>query len=116
MTLPDGSVKHVADAAGNSFNIAVPTVPRGVHRVEILADGPFGVEVLANFPVFAGVPEPAIVAAPRTDAAAASDPATAPRLPPSCSVSSMMHGEPRVSRCWSRTASSPKWPRRTAAT
>jgi len=74
VTLPDGTVKHVADAAGNAFSISVPTIPRGVHRVEILADGPFGVEVLANFPVFAGVPEPAIVAAPRTDASASSDP------------------------------------------
>jgi uncharacterized protein YkwD len=73
VTLPDGSVKHVADMPGNTFDFAVPTVPRGVHRVEILADGPFGVEVLANFPVFAGVAEPPIVLSPRTGAVAAGD-------------------------------------------
>src|SRR5205814_4011575 len=32
----------------------------GVYRLEILADGPFGTEVLANFPVFAAVDEPPI--------------------------------------------------------
>jgi uncharacterized protein YkwD len=71
MTLPDGSVKHVAESSGSTFDFNVPTTPRGVHRVELLADGPFGIEVLANFPVFAGVPEPPIVARPRTDKIAA---------------------------------------------
>jgi uncharacterized protein YkwD len=60
ITLPDGSVKHVADQTGTDFDFTVPIGARGVHRIEILADGPFGIEVLANFPVFAGVDEPPI--------------------------------------------------------
>jgi uncharacterized protein YkwD len=64
ITLPNGTVKHVADAPGADFGFAAPIAERGVHRVEILADGPYGIEVLANFPVFAGIDEPPVVIAP----------------------------------------------------
>jgi uncharacterized protein YkwD len=64
ITLPNGMVKHIADRPGSDFEFVAPIAERGVHRVEILADGPYGIEVLANFPVFAGVEEPPIVVAP----------------------------------------------------
>jgi uncharacterized protein YkwD len=64
ITLPNGTVKHVADKPGVDFDFAAPIFQQGIHRVEILADGPYGIEVLANFPVFAGVAEPPIVLAP----------------------------------------------------
>jgi uncharacterized protein YkwD len=60
ITLPNGSVRHVADKAGTTFDFAIPIQEKGIYRVELLADGPYGVEVLANFPVFAGIPEPAV--------------------------------------------------------
>jgi uncharacterized protein YkwD len=66
ITLPNGTVKHVADKPGTDFDFAAPIAQRGIHRVEILADGPYGIEVLANFPVFAGVAEPPIVVGPAT--------------------------------------------------
>jgi uncharacterized protein YkwD len=59
--LPNGSVKHVGEKAGGDFDFAVPLALAGVHRLEILADGPFGSKVLANFPVFAGVDEPPVL-------------------------------------------------------
>jgi uncharacterized protein YkwD len=62
MTVPDGSVAHVGEQRGASFDFAVPLPTRGVYRVELLADGPYGVEVLANFPVFADADEPTMVA------------------------------------------------------
>lgn len=61
VTRPDGTVAHVGDASGGEFDFAVPFPAKGVHRVEILARGPYGSEVLANFPVFAGVAEPTAV-------------------------------------------------------
>jgi uncharacterized protein YkwD len=76
VTRPDGSVAHVGEAPGTEFELAVPLPTAGVHRVEILAHGPYGTEVLANFPIFAGVQEPAVVAE-----ATAADPATELRDP-----------------------------------
>jgi uncharacterized protein YkwD len=70
ITLPNGSVRHVAEAPGADFGFAAPIAERGVHRVEILAEGPYGLEVLANFPVFAGVDEPPVVIAPPARAVA----------------------------------------------
>ena len=66
ITLPNGSVKHVAEKAGADFDFVAPIAQRGVHRLELLADGPYGIEVLANFPVFAGVDEPTMAPAAST--------------------------------------------------
>jgi uncharacterized protein YkwD len=66
ITLPNGTVRHIAERAGTDFDFAAPIAQRGVHRVELLADGPYGIEVLANFPVFAGVDEPPMAAAAST--------------------------------------------------
>jgi uncharacterized protein YkwD len=61
VTRPDGTVDHVAEASGAGFDVGVPFPAKGVHRVEILARGPYGAEVLANFPIFAAVAEPSVV-------------------------------------------------------
>jgi uncharacterized protein YkwD len=58
--LPNGSVKHVGEKPGPDFDFKAPLAERGIHRVELLAEGPYGIEVLANFPVFAAVDEPPI--------------------------------------------------------
>ena len=62
VTLPDGSVQRVADTPGDRLDVALPLSTRGVHRVELLGDGPHGIEVLANFPIFVGVDEPRVMA------------------------------------------------------
>ncbi|HEY3592725.1 MAG TPA: CAP domain-containing protein, partial [Polyangiaceae bacterium] len=70
VTRPDGSVTHVGDATGMAFDFAVALPDKGVHRVELLAHGAYGAEVLANFPIFVGIPEPPMVseaAAGRSD-------------------------------------------------
>ncbi len=64
VTMPDGTVQHVAEQEGTAFDCRIPVPTRGIYRIEILADGPFGLEVLANFPVFAGVDEPRMDSAP----------------------------------------------------
>jgi uncharacterized protein YkwD len=71
VTRPDGSVEHVGDAFGESFRFAVPLLAKGVHRIELLAEGPYGAEVLANFPMFVGVREPSEVSEPVSVEAAA---------------------------------------------
>jgi uncharacterized protein YkwD len=78
LTLPDGSVEHVelgraASGADGTFDFAIPISTRGVHRVEILADGAFGIEVLANFPLLAGVDDPPLVLA-RPEGSSAEEP------------------------------------------
>lgn len=63
-TRPDGSTerKSVGDSA---IAFETPPLVRGVHRLEVLAVGPSGLEVLANMPVACGVE------IPRAEAAAA---------------------------------------------
>src|SRR6266542_1958665 len=75
VTLPDGSVQHGADQTGTAMDFKIGTATRGVYRVEILADGPFGLEVLANFPVFAGIEEPPLDATPIASSRDAAEPA-----------------------------------------
>jgi hypothetical protein len=55
-TLPDGRTKMEPLGEGTSFSRTVALSERGRHRLEILAEGPDGPNVLANFPVFVGVP------------------------------------------------------------
>jgi uncharacterized protein YkwD len=58
ITTPDGNV-HESPSATATFDIPFATSGAGVHRVELLADGPDGPRVVANFPVYVDVPEPA---------------------------------------------------------
>jgi len=62
MTVPNGSVVHVGEMLGTTFDFAIPIAKAGTYRVELLADGPYGVEVLANFPIFVSIDEPTMVA------------------------------------------------------
>ena len=55
-TLPGGTTEHEDLGPGNSFRAAVTLTGNGRHRLEIIAQGPYGPEVVANFPLFVGVP------------------------------------------------------------
>lgn len=58
VTQPDGSVTREAMGEGPEFQLSVPTDVVGVYRAELLAVGPRGNTVLANFPVYVGVDAP----------------------------------------------------------
>jgi uncharacterized protein YkwD len=62
VTMPDGSAKSLGQGKTPKIDFSVRLASRGIYRIELLADGPFGLEVVANFPVFVGVPEPESVA------------------------------------------------------
>ena len=58
---PDGRMSSVSVSVSvdGSFRAQVPCGPgRGVHQVEVLAEGPHGPEVAANFPLHCGVAPP----------------------------------------------------------
>jgi len=55
---PEGEVTRQAVGAGPSFEVDLPTAEPGIYQVEVLAEGPRGDTVLANFPVYAGVEVP----------------------------------------------------------
>ena len=65
--LPDGQTKTALLGEGPDFSRTIALLEKGRHRLEILAEGPDGPNVLANFPVFVGVPvdETAAAGAPR---------------------------------------------------
>jgi len=78
ITLPDGHVRtwetETRDMKGD-WEIVSP----GVHKIELLGDGPSGPVVVANFPVYVGVDEPLPAgAAPSSPAASAQEDATTP--------------------------------------
>jgi uncharacterized protein YkwD len=58
VTTPDGAEQSLGQSESAQIDFAVPVPKKGVYQVELLADGPSGVEVVANFPVFVGVEEP----------------------------------------------------------
>ena len=55
-TLPDGRTATHAMGDSQEFGLMVDLSSAGRHRLEIIADGPDGPTVVANFPVFVGVP------------------------------------------------------------
>lgn len=55
-TLPGGETRIEALGKGPEFSVTVELVQVGRHRLEIVAQGPDGPDVIANFPVFVGVP------------------------------------------------------------
>jgi len=78
ITLPDGRVRTwetaTRDMTGD-WEIVTP----GVHKIELLGNGPTGPVVVANFPVYVGVDEPLPPgAAPSSVAASAQDDAATP--------------------------------------
>jgi len=67
-TRPSGETRIEPLGQGPGFSIRIDLAEAGRHRLEILAQGPEGPDVIANFPVYVGVPvdETAeIVAAPK---------------------------------------------------
>ncbi len=49
---PEGSTQRIPGGAGPAFDLHVPIAHSGEHHVELLADGPHGDSVIANFPVY----------------------------------------------------------------
>ncbi len=66
VTHPDGSVERLAPASGAAFDYSIPTADVGEYRLELLAEGPGGHTVLANFPVYVGVDVPTSVSLSRS--------------------------------------------------
>ncbi len=62
-TLPSGETRIEALGPGPEFSVRVDLVETGRHRLEILARRPEGPNVIANFPVYVGVPVDETVAA-----------------------------------------------------
>jgi uncharacterized protein YkwD len=61
VTVPGGATQRVrlSAATDGSFHAVVPlSAGRGVYQVELLGTGPRGPEVLANFPLYVGLPPP----------------------------------------------------------
>ncbi len=69
---PNGEVVRGAPMAGPAFALHVPTHAPGLYRVELLAQGRFGTEVVANFPVYVAVAAPRSVELSPSDTRAAS--------------------------------------------
>ncbi len=61
VTGPDGATSRLTDGQGPRFELSIPTADPGVYRVELLAEGPRGHTVIANFPIYAGIPAPTSV-------------------------------------------------------
>ncbi len=68
VTSPDGEVDDSPEQPAK-FEITLSPAKAGVHRVELLADGPNGPDVVANFPIYVDVEEPRTY----TEAATAGD-------------------------------------------
>lgn len=64
---PEGPVRRVPAGSGPEFQVNIPTEGRGVYKVEILAQGPRGDTVLANFPLYVGVSVPRSVSVGGTE-------------------------------------------------
>lgn len=64
VTEPDGHVVRGAPSRGNALRFQVPVQTAGVYRVEVLGQGPQGITVVANFPIYVGEepPESVVIA------------------------------------------------------
>lgn len=62
VTGPTGAVSRESAGQGPEFSVEVPVDGRGVYRIELLAEGPRGNTVLANFPLFVGTSAPETLA------------------------------------------------------
>jgi uncharacterized protein YkwD len=56
VTYPDGSSQRGDPQATSQFKFQVKARERGEQRIELLADSADGIQVVANFPVYVGVP------------------------------------------------------------
>lgn len=55
VTYPDGTSQRSEPQTQSPFRFQVITRGKGEHRIELLADSADGIQVVANFPVYAGV-------------------------------------------------------------
>ncbi len=58
VTGPGGATSRQTGGQGPRFELPVATTESGVYRVELLAEGPRGDTVIANFPLYAGMEAP----------------------------------------------------------
>ncbi len=75
MTYPDGHTQESPLGDGPAFHSRFTVAAQGVYQVELTADSPAGSTVVANFPVYVGVPPPGPPA--ETSATSLEDPARA---------------------------------------
>lgn len=68
---PNGSTTRIPGGAGPTFDLHIPIAQSGEHHIELLADGPLGDAVIANFPVYLGGSPPTSIRV-RIDQAATS--------------------------------------------
>ena len=61
VTQPDGTAKEIAERDGVEVDAPIALPAPGAYRVEVLGSGPWGLTVVANFPVYAGVEPPRTV-------------------------------------------------------
>lgn len=62
VTRPSGEVERMEAGAGPGFDVPIRVAARGRHQIELLARGPRGDTVVANFPVYVGEAPPREVA------------------------------------------------------
>ena len=72
---PGGDVPRLPAGPGPEFDVRVPTDAPGRYQVEVLARGPLGEAVIANLPVYVGVPAPSSISLDAAAETASSDPA-----------------------------------------
>jgi len=61
VSYPDGTSERRAPGHGVDFSLDVPTRGPGEHRVELLAESPLGVTVVANIPIYVGIAPPTAI-------------------------------------------------------
>ena len=75
---PDGEVVRREAVSGSRFDFSIATESEGAYELELLAVGPRGASVVANFPVYAGVDVPESLNLGANGAADSGDPARVP--------------------------------------
>jgi uncharacterized protein YkwD len=73
VSLPDGTSQRQEPQQGKKFSLRMPTQARGEYRVELLAESDLGETVVANFPIYVGVPAATSVVVGEDGAGAPSD-------------------------------------------
>jgi uncharacterized protein YkwD len=73
VSLPDGTSYRADPQSGTKFALHMPTRANGEYRIELLADSQLGETVVANFPVYVGVPPATSVMVSGEDAAPGRD-------------------------------------------
>ncbi|MBN1653405.1 MAG: CAP domain-containing protein [Deltaproteobacteria bacterium] len=69
LTKPDNTTLQQTGGKGPSFDLSIMADQIGTYRLELLAQGQHGATVLANFPIYVGVPIPRRIDIAGTDSA-----------------------------------------------